>query len=157
VRRRRAAAATACVVAITSLLVGCSGDSDRSANVSPPTTGGDGGTSSTVPGHGGDPGLTVPEGADAPALSGVTAAPTLSSCTGPTIPVAVTFAAAATPPVRWFTVFVEGDQAGISPVQGSLTVDVPCDGVAHTLLVIATGENGASSTESVAVRTPSPS
>jgi hypothetical protein len=89
-------------------------------------------------------------------LTSVTAELAQATCTGSEVPVDVTFVAAAEPPVRWFSVFVETTQAGLSKVPGTLSVAVPCDGSAHSILVIATGENGRTSTESVAVRTPSP-
>ncbi len=53
-------------------------------------------------------------------------------------------------------VLVDGTQApGLGPADGERTVDVPCDGRPHVLVVVAIGEDGTTGTESIVVTTES--
>ena len=53
-------------------------------------------------------------------------------------------------------VLVDGTQApGLSGADGERTVDVPCDGRPHVLVVVAIGEDGTTGTQSIVVTTES--
>lgn len=156
-------AAAVGVAGLALLAGGCSGGDDPavvlpSSLATVPSTAGDTTGSSTAPATD----ATVPTSATVspvvspPSLTDVRATVTGSTCPGPDIPVVVTFASTSEPPVRSFSAFVEGTQVGVSTVMGPMTIAVPCDGVAHSILVVATGEDGRSSTQAVAVLTPKP-
>ena len=73
---------------------------------------------------------------------------------------AVRFEVEPEPPVRVFTIFLDGAQtpAASSNTGPSLTIPVPCDGAVHQVLFIATGTgtDPLSSTQAVAFRAPRP-
>jgi hypothetical protein len=143
------------------VLAACGGDSDDATDVTLPSSLG---ISTTVPGpttsssttsttSGVPPTDPAPDGA--PVLLSVRAAP--GACANGTTSATVTFDAASTPPVRVFTVFLDGADAGASNTTLPITVpNVPCDGNVHSVLLIATGTDGSSATQSVAFRAPRP-
>lgn len=98
---------------------------------------------------------TNPTGDGAPIIVSVKAEPGADTCTAGTIPAVITFEVEPQPPVRVFSVFLDGTPAISSATPGVLTIErVPCDGGIHTVLFIATGTDGQSSTQAVAFRAP---
>jgi hypothetical protein len=98
---------------------------------------------------------TSPAADGAPVIRSLVAEPGAAACSGGTIPVRVTFETADQPPVRVFSVFLDGAPGGSSATIQPITVaGVACDGGVHTILFIATGTNGQSSTQAVAFRAP---
>ncbi|HEY6531667.1 MAG TPA: hypothetical protein VIY72_05150 [Acidimicrobiales bacterium] len=96
-----------------------------------------------------------------PGISAVRAELAQPGCANGATGVVVTVELAPEPPVRAVTAFLDGSTTAAAAVNGpasALTVpSVPCDGVVHSILVIATGENRVSTTEAVAIRTPTAS
>jgi hypothetical protein len=96
-----------------------------------------------------------------PRITGVRARLASATCTGGTVGAEVVVELDPQPPVRAVTMFVDGSASAAAsgtpgPTGITLTVpDLPCDGTAHTVLVIATSGPDRSSTEAVSVRTPS--
>ena len=80
-------------------------------------------------------------GADgAPVIRSLRAEPGAAACTDGTIPVTVTFAVDPQPPVRVFSVFLDGAPAGSANTADPITIAaVACDGGVHSVLLIATG------------------
>ncbi len=98
---------------------------------------------------------TSPAADGAPVIRSLIAEPGAAACSGGAIPVTVTFETTAQPPVRVFSVFLDGAPGGSSATAEPITVPaVACDGGVHTVLLIATGANGQSSTQAVAFRSP---
>jgi hypothetical protein len=98
---------------------------------------------------------TSPAADGAPIIRSLVAEPGATSCTAGTIPAVVTFEVADQPPVRVLSVFLDGAPGGSSNTVQPITVAaVPCDGGVHTVLLIATGVDGQSSTQAVAFRAP---
>jgi hypothetical protein len=127
-------------LSITTTVPGAAGAGDPSGPTSTTTT--------EVP-------PTSPPADGAPVIVSLVAEPGAATCVGGTIPVTVTFEAAAQPPVRVFSVFLDGGPAGSSNAAQPITIPaVACDGGVHTVLFIATGTNGQSSTQAVAFRSP---
>lgn len=101
---------------------------------------------------------TSPAAEGAPIIRSLVAEPGAATCAAGTIPAVVTFEVAEQPPVRVFSVFLDGAPAGSSNSSQPITVPaVACDGGVHTVLLIATGTDGQSSTQAVAFRSPRPS
>jgi hypothetical protein len=150
-------------VALTTVAGACSGgdkggvtDITLPSSLSVTTTvpGPDGGaTPSTAPVTEVPP--TSPAADGAPVIRSLVAEPGAATCVGGTIPVIVTFETAEQPAVRVFSVFLDGAPGGSSTTPQPITVPaVACDGGVHTVLFIATGTNGQSSTQAVAFRSP---
>jgi hypothetical protein len=163
VSRRHAAAVAGALVALAAVGAGCGGGDEGSgpdvtlpSSLSiPATTSSTAGPSTTttveVP-------PTNPTGDGAPIIVSVKAEPGADTCSGGSIPALVTFEVEPQPPVRVFSVFLDGAPAISSGSPGVLTIErVPCDGAIHTVLFIATGTDGQSSTQAVAFRAPRPS
>ena len=158
--RRRTAALAGGLVALATVAAGCGGSDGGSSpdptlpsSLSVPAS-----TSSTAgpttPTTGEGP-PTNPTGDGAPVIVSVKAEPGATACTGGAIPALVTFEVEPQPPVRVFSVFLDGAPAISSANPGVLTIErVPCDGAIHTVLFIATGTDGKSSTQAVAFRAP---
>jgi hypothetical protein len=158
VNRRRGVGLLGALVALSSVAAGCGGSDGGSgpdvtlpSSLSIPAT-----TSSTA-----GPATTVevpptnPTGDGAPIIVSVKAEPGADTCTGGAIPATITFEVEPQPPVRVFSVFLDGTPAIASGSPGVLTIPrVPCDGAIHTVLFIATGVDGQSSTQAVAFRAP---
>ena len=149
-------------MALTVAAGACSGD-DRggvtdvtlpsSLSITTTIPGPDAGVSTTTPGTEVPP--TSPAADGAPVIRSLVAEPGAAVCSGGTIPVTVTFETAEQPPVRVFSVFLDGAPGGSSAVAQPITIAaVACDGGVHTVLFIATGTNGQSSTQAVAFRSP---
>jgi hypothetical protein len=160
---RTRAAAVALGLSALAVLGGCSGsDGGRSSDVTlpsslsvPATTPGAGGTLEPAPTTEVPP--TSPAAEGAPVITALTAEPGADACTAGTIPAVVTFQVADQPPVRVFSVFLDGAPGASSNLAQPLTIPaVPCDGGVHTVLLIATGADGQSSTQAVAFRSPRP-
>lgn len=157
---RRHLALSGALVALAVVASGCGGNDDGSApdvtlpsSLSIPAT-----TASTAA-----PATTTtvevpptnPTGDGAPIIVSVTAEPGADTCTAGSIPATITFEVEPQPPVRVFTVFLDGQPAIATGAPGVLTIPrVPCDGAIHTVLFIATGNDGQSSTQAVAFRAP---
>lgn len=76
-------------------------------------------------------------------------APATVACEGPTAQVELIWDAPAAEVVR---LLVDGDDVGRDePPSGTTTVDVPCDGSIHVVLLAAVGTDGATSVRSEAV------
>jgi hypothetical protein len=103
---------------------------------------------------------TVPGSTDTTAAAEptTTSVPLAGPAAGGAIAAVVSFDVGPEPPIRVFSVFLDGAPAGSSNTAAPITIGaVPCDGGAHTVLFIATGTNGQSSTQAVAFRSPRPS
>jgi hypothetical protein len=159
----RLAAVVLGVAALTTAAGACSGgdkggitDVTLPSSLSITTTvpGSDGGTApTTAPVTEVPP--TSPAADGAPVIRSLVAEPGAASCTGGTIPVTVTFETSEQPAVRVFSVFLDGAPGGSSATPQPITIPaVACDGGVHTVLFIATGTNGQSSTQAVAFRSP---
>lgn len=144
---------------------GCGGSDDEQPSVSlpssltAPTT-----IPGTSPGTEAPVSTTTPEQPrpdGSPGISAVRAELAQPGCANGTVGVVVTVELTPEPPVRAVTAFLDGSTTAAAAANGpatTLTVpNVPCDGAGHSILVIATGENRVSSTEAVAVRTPTAS
>lgn len=152
------------VAGLTTLgaIAGCGGgDGGRSSNVTLPSSLS---IPATVPGTTVDPTPstevppTSPAADGAPVITALGAAPGAGGCVAGTLPAIVTFEVAEQPPVRVFSVFLDGAPGGSSKAAQPITVPaVACDGGVHTVLLIATGTDGQSSTQAVAFRSPRPS
>ena len=153
-------------MALASLAAACggSGGNDAGSDVTLPsslsiTTTVPGSPTATV-----DPGPTTTEvpptspAADgAPIIRSLQAEPGAAACAHGTIPVEVTFSVDPQPPVRVFSVFLDGAPAGSANTPDPITIAaVPCDGGIHSVLLIATGPGGRSSTQAFAFRSPEP-
>ena len=155
---RRPALVTGVLLAAAALVSGCAGDGGEKATPSsltlPP------GTATTAPPTTGATGPVVtpptnPPADGAPNVLALAAEATAPACPDGTTPLEVSFTVADQPPVRVFSVFVDGTPAVASGAPGPLTVpSVPCDGDVHPVQLIATGTDGASSTRAVAFRAP---
>jgi len=161
----RLGVALAGLVALGGLVAGCGG-SDHGA-VTDVTLPSSLGITSTVPGPQGDtaPSSTTstaaastgPTGDGAPVIRQLRAEPGAATCVAGVIPVTVTFEVEPQPPVRVFAVFLDGNPAGSSNLADPITIaSVACDDVVHTVLLIAAGTDGATSTQAVAFRSPPP-
>lgn len=119
---------------------------------------GDGGTAST-PMTIGAPEPVAPITAPAnggPAITAVTARAT-TPCAGPSTTATVEFAIAPTTPAKYVSFAIDGRQttARVDLAAGTAVVDgLPCDGAAHSIMVLATDAAGVSDARGVAVRTP---
>jgi hypothetical protein len=119
------------------------GSTDTTAAAEPTTT--------SVP-------LAGPAADGAPVITALRAEPGSAGCVAGAIAAVVSFDVGPEPPIRVFSVFLDGAPAGSSNTAAPITIGaVPCDGGAHTVLFIATGTNGQSSTQAVAFRSPRPS
>lgn len=165
--RARAAAALLGLLGVIALgaLAGCSGDDGgTSSSVTLPsslsittTVPGSATTTAPTPSTTSVP-PTNPAADGAPVITSLTAEPGASGCTNGTIPAVVTFTVTDQPPVRVFSVFLDGAPGGASNTAGPLTIAaVPCDGGVHRVDFIATGFDGQSSAQAVAFRAPRPS
>ncbi len=133
------------------LLTGCRDGSGDGPTTSSPSPGG--GPSSSTPAPVTSTTIaSAPSGA--PVLRELQAR--VGSCVGAAATLDLTFTVADPLSIRVFTVVVDGAQTPAQSEPGMLTVDggLPCDGGAHTVLVIATDENGRSGTQGLAVRAP---
>ena len=161
--RVRLAAGLLGLAALAGVTGACSGDDKggvtdvtlpSSLSITTTVPGSDGGgASTTVPVTEVPP--TSPAADGAPVIRSLVAEPGATACSGGTIPVTVTFETAEQPPVRVFSVFLDGAPGGSSSTPQPITIPaVACDGGVHTVLFIATGTNGQSSTQAVAFRSP---
>jgi hypothetical protein len=153
------------LVAVASLAGACSGGDDpTTSDITLPSSLS---VPATTPDHGGvttttgattsstsevPPTNPAPDGA--PVITDLIAEPGADSCTDGTIPAVISFAVAPQPPVRVFSVFLDGQPAGASNEAAPITVSVPCDGEVHLVLFIATDFDARSSTEAVSFRAP---
>ena len=155
----RAGGPAAALVAVGLLVSGCAGsDGARTTAVTLPASLD---ISTTVSAEPAEPTTTAvpptsPAATGAPVIVSLDARQGAASCVAGTIPVTVTFELEPVPPVRVVSVFLDGAPAGSSTsTTEPITVPaVACDGAAHTLLLIAAGTDGATSTQAVAFRSP---
>lgn len=159
---RRAAAIVGALVVLAAGTAGCGGsDGGAGPEVTLPSSLGIPATTSSTAGPATTTTVEVPPtsptGDGAPIIVSVKAEPGADTCTAGAIPALVTFEVEPQPPVRVFSVFLDGTPAISSATPGVLTIErVPCDGAIHTVLFIATGIDGQSSTQAVAFRAPRP-
>jgi hypothetical protein len=129
-------------------ITGCTGDD----GVEPPTTSGapDGGANAPTTAHGGTSDVTTnPAAQDTGPGIARFEAPATVTCEGPTAQVDLVWEAPSADVVR---LLVDGDDVGSDqPPTGTTTVDVPCDGSIHVILLAAVGADGATSVRSEAV------
>ena len=79
-------------------------------------------------------------------------------CAGPSTTVNLAFTISPTTPVKYVSFAIDGRQttARTDITAGSAIVDgLPCDGAAHSIMLLATDAAGASDARGVAVRSPS--
>ena len=146
------------LLAVAALLSGCDSNGGTEAVPSsltlPPDPGAPNSSTTSATGPVVTP-PTNPPAEGAPNVLTLAAEATDPACPGGTTPVEVSFSAADQPPVRVFSVFVDGTPAVASGSPGALIVpSVACDGDVHAVQLIATGTDGASSTRAVAFRAP---
>jgi hypothetical protein len=147
-------------VGLALVVSGCSSGADEADVVLPsslaiPTTALGATTTSTAA----SPPTSAAISADgSPSLSALRAELAQPTCTDGVVDVVIGFELAPEPPVRAITAFVDGSAAAAGAARGdadSVTAAaVPCDGNTHSILVIATSQDGVSTTQSSTVRTP---
>lgn len=158
--RRRGTAVAGALLALAAVAAGCGGsDGGSSPEVTLPSSLSIPATTSSIAGTATSTTVEVPPtsptGDGAPIIVSVKAEPGADTCTAGAIPALITFEVEPQPPVRVFSVFLDGSPAISSATPGVLTIErVPCDGAIHTVLFIATGTDGQSSTQAVAFRAP---
>ena len=79
-------------------------------------------------------------------------------CTAPSTTATMTFTISPSTPAKYISFAIDGRQttARIDIAAGSAVVDgLPCDGAAHSIMLLATDASGASDARGVAVRSPS--
>jgi hypothetical protein len=160
VSRSRTASVAGALIALAAITAGCGGsDGGSGPDVTLPSSLSIPATTSSTAGPATTTTVEVPPtnptGDGAPIIVSVKAEPGADTCTAGSIPALVTFEVEPQPPVRVFSVFLDGAPAISSGTPGVLTIErVPCDGAIHTVLFIATGTDGQSSTQAVAFRAP---
>lgn len=163
--RSRRAAALAGLVAVAGLAAACGGNGGNGSG-SDVTLPSSLSITTTVPGSPTtvDPSPTTtkvpptsPAADGAPIIRSLQAEPGAATCANGSIPVTVTFTVDPQPPVRVFSVFLDGAPAGSANTPDPVRIAaVACDGRIHSVLLIATGPGGTSSTQAVAFRAPGP-
>ncbi len=93
----------------------------------------------------------------APVITSLDARAT-TPCTGPSTTVTLAFTISPTTPAKYVSFAIDGRQttARTDIAAGAAVVDgLPCDGAAHSIMLLATDAAGASDARGVAVRSPS--